>query len=570
MRGKFSIKMQIFGLYTLIFTLVFLLFSAIILTDYTELSLRATKNNIERELDLLTNSLDVLLSDCEEYLRVISTDRNLVYQVEAYKKNPDMKENDQIQIKNQINAILSNIVAPNTKLLAAYVVVDDEVLGNVYGIREESIKNILTNENVKKIETSSRPVWEENLHELKFQGQKDQMVFLLSRAIMNKDTGKKLGIITLCLPEQTVSDIYERNTVDKNKYYLLNQGTILSASDKFLLNKPYGENMPNKEWTFNRSYGKLGWEIVCEADKSIFEQAGKHTVVLTIHILLIFIAAVLASSFYISFRITRPLYSLLDVMKEIENGNTKARSNYCENNEFGKLSVEFNKLVDEQERAKEHIYMHQKARRKSELLLLQSQIKPHFLYNTMESIASFVRLGYKELALEAIQSLSLFYRKSLSMGKEIVQVKDELVIIEEYLKIQSLRYQDYMEYTIDVDDGILGYQIPKLTLQPIVENAIYHGLKQKDEKGEIIIRGYEQDEMLCLEVFDTGIGMTEAQQQELEKKIRDLSKTSERGFGLYNVMERLHLFYEDGCAMQIDSEYNEYTQITIQIPKKEG
>lgn len=287
-------------------------------------------------------------------------------------------------------------------------------------------------------------------------------------------------------------------------------------------------------------------------------------------LLLVIAAAVFLGAYFVSSAITRPLYGLMHVMRRIEDGEEDARACDDAQDEIGTLSREFNKLVDGQQGAMQQIYAHQSAKRKSELLLLQSQIKPHFLYNAMETIASFVKLDYKEQALETIKSLSAFYRESLSSGKEIVAVANEVEIIREYLNIQSLRYKNYMEYTVDVEEKVLHYKIPKLILQPLVENSIYHGIKQKDEKGEIIVRGYEKGDTLCFEVFDTGIGMTDEKKNEIIDKLSRNNDTSDRSsFGLYNVSQRLQLFYGTDCSLQIESCYQEYTQVTLIIPKKE-
>lgn len=563
-----SIKIQMFLRYTGIFVVTFALFALLVIVNFSVTLRKTEEKNMDRELELIINSLDVLLSDCTEYLNVISTDKELVKLVDAFAADPDMGSGERVQLRGKINAVLSNIVAPNTKLIGASVVYDDMVLCASYSLDEACVKEIVNEEYAAQTGNAIKPVWG-NLTSLSFKYQPAANVFPISKAIINKDTGEKKGIVTVYLQETDLAGIYEKSNYQKNRYYIIDaEGHIISSLDKSELYDFYEEES-DLDWCRSRTYEARGWQIVCIADQTIFNQTKAKMAADILLILLLLAAGVFALSYVSSVEITRPLYSLLNVMKEIEDGDASARSGYSKDNEFGILSREFNRLIDGQQDAMQQIYQHQKSKRKNELLLLQSQIKPHFLYNTMETISSFVRLDQKENALLTIQSLSGFYRKTLSMGKEIIRVKEEISIIEEYLKIQSLRYKCYMEYTIDIEERILNYEIPKLILQPLVENSIYHGIKQKDEIGELIVRGYEQDDKLYFEVFDTGNGMTEEKKKEIEGKLKTNAKTSRNGFGLFNVAERLRLFYGDACDMQVDSEYQEYTQITIIIPKKE-
>lgn len=568
MKKKVSIRIQIFMIYSLIFVTACGFFATSAMTNFSSTLKKTEEKNMDRELELIINSLDVLLTDCEKYLNVISTDRELVKIVENYVQNKETDKGKLEQIRKEINAVLSNVIAPNTKLIGASVMVDGQILCASYSINEADIREVLDDDHLSQILSSQRASWGE-LSEVSFLDQPRENVLPISKSIMNKETGEKTGIVTMYLSENELSNIYEKTNSQKNSYYILDRSRrIVSSLDKAVVGQKYDMDSSADEWRMMKHYERRDWDVLCITDQSVFLQTKKKMIRDNLLILLVILIFMFGFSYVVSFSITKPLYELLEVMKKIEKGDTKIRSQCRKNDEFGTLSREFNKLIDEQQKAMQQIYQHQKSKRKSELLLLQSQIKPHFLYNTMETIASFIKLDEKKMALETIQRLSGFYRKSLSMGREIVRVEEEIAIIEEYLKIQSLRYKSYMDYSIEVQDSILKYDIPKLTLQPLVENSIYHGLKQKDEQGVLIVRGYEQDEKLCFEVFDTGNGMTEEKKKEIEEKLGKNAKTSEHGFGLYNVAERLRLFYGDECDMLVDSEYEEYTQITIIIPKK--
>ncbi len=568
---KFSIKGQIFIMYSSIFICAIIIFSMIVTRSFNTAAKKTEEKNTERELELIINNLDMMISDCEEYLKVISTDVQLIHKIEEYEKLDAPKSLEKLKYRNDINKILSNIIYPNTKMIGASVIHGQEVLCASYSIKEESAEQIMDEAYEKSVAQTPGCVWD-GLSILSYNDQNDEYVIAVSKEIMNKDTGRVKGIITLYLQETQLERIYQKNNTKGNEYYILdNQGRVLSSVDKKLLKQAYTGTVPKEGyWVTKKEYPRLGWEIICHADQSILKKANMEMMTSNLVLLLVIAAAVFLGAYFVSAAITRPLYELMRVMKRIEAGEEDARVHDDATDEIGTLSREFNKLVDGQQAAMQQIYAHQRAKRKSELLLLQSQIKPHFLYNAMETIASFVKLNYKEQAMETIKSLSAFYRESLSNGREIVEVANEVEIIQEYLKIQSLRYQNYLEYTVDVEEDVLHYKIPKLILQPLVENSIYHGIKQKDEMGEIIIRGYEKDETLCFEVFDTGIGMTDEKKMEILEKLSHNDDTSGRdSFGLYNVAQRLQLFYGEDSSLLIESCYQEYTQVTIKIPKKE-
>ncbi|HEX3029618.1 MAG TPA: ATP-binding protein, partial [Clostridia bacterium] len=156
------------------------------------------------------------------------------------------------------------------------------------------------------------------------------------------------------------------------------------------------------------------------------------------------------------------------------------------------------------------------------------------------------------------------YRISLSKGNDIISIEHEMQLIDNYLSIQKLRYVEYLDYHLDFDQKILKYQIPKLTLQPIVENSIYHGLKQKDEKGLLKIKGCFEQDTIKIEVIDDGIGMTEEQiSKVLYRPTKDQKSTD---FGVYNVDSRLNLLYGEQFGISIESKVKEYTKVIVRLP----
>lgn len=202
--------------------------------------------------------------------------------------------------------------------------------------------------------------------------------------------------------------------------------------------------------------------------------------------------------------------------------------------------------------------------REAELKTLQMQINPHFLYNTLETVIWLIRSNENEKAISVITSLSKFFRIGLSRGRNIITLREELEHVKEYVKIQNTRYRDKIDFSIHIDeDSMLDYPIPKLTLQPLVENAIYHGIQEKPEGGAISIEiVHETGDRIRISVIDDGIGMTPAQLERLQEGLKEMAVS---GFGMYNTNQRLRNYFGRESALRIESQFGEGTNVSFSI-----
>jgi two-component system sensor histidine kinase YesM len=231
-------------------------------------------------------------------------------------------------------------------------------------------------------------------------------------------------------------------------------------------------------------------------------------------------------------------------------------------NEIDTLSTGVEQMVGEMNTLIKEGTDRQETLRKTELALLQAQINPHFLYNTMDTIMWLIEAGSSEKAVRMVSDLSDFFRHSLSNGKDVVTLGDEEQQITSYLQIQQVRYKDILSFSIDIDDGIKNLNVPKLTLQPLIENALYHGVKEKRGKGKITVTGKEENGTVILSVKDDGAGISEDRLDELKEAF----VTGERiGFGLVTVHERLKLFFGDAYNIDVKSKEGEGTEISLMI-----
>ncbi len=207
----------------------------------------------------------------------------------------------------------------------------------------------------------------------------------------------------------------------------------------------------------------------------------------------------------------------------------------------------------------------EKQRRRTELALLQAQINPHFLYNTLDTIIWLIESGEISEAVAMVSSLSNFFRFSLSRGQNVITIQEEQQHIRSYLEIQHMRYRDLMEYDIDIPEELYDYILPKLTLQPLVENALYHGIKIRRRKGLIRVSGRVEDDQLVLEVADDGCGMSAERLDELRASLVNGTK---EGFGLRTVHQRIQILFGSEYGLTLESEPDIGTRILVRIPKQ--
>jgi len=277
---------------------------------------------------------------------------------------------------------------------------------------------------------------------------------------------------------------------------------------------------------------------------------------------------VLLLSYYIPLSITRPILRLEEVTNQVANGNLTVRSDVQNGVEVSALSDALNTMIDKINELLEQVTTEQIRLRKAEFELLQSQINPHFLYNTLDTIVWLAEAGEQSKVVSMVGSLSEFFRSTLSRGKDIVSVREELQHVRSYLEIQQVRYQDILEYEITVPEELYECMIPKLTIQPLVENALYHGIKNKRGVGHIHISGYRNGDGCTLRIEDNGAGIVRERLLQVRDGILNKVLTGKDIYGLYNVNERIRLNFGEQYGITIESEYGEGTVVDVLLPEK--
>ena len=313
--------------------------------------------------------------------------------------------------------------------------------------------------------------------------------------------------------------------------------------------------------------GATGWRaigVVKTKDLLTYNSIARNTY-FTVTMIILCIA--IALSIQLSKRITKPIRILENAMKRSEIGEFEsAEIEVLENNEIGRLGRTFNIMNRKIQQLIEEKVQDEKLKRQSELRALQAQINPHFLYNTLDSIIWMAEGGKNKEVVKMTSALARFLRQSISNERETISIEQEISYVESYLNIQKMRYRDQLNYTIDVSEEIRSYHIIKLVIQPLIENAIYHGIKYKNGEGNILIRGNEKNGKVMLEVRDDGIGMDEETLSNIFKKKEN--KLKHNGVGVYNVYSRLKLRYGSESEIFYESMPDKGTRVKILIPKE--
>jgi two-component system, sensor histidine kinase YesM len=319
-----------------------------------------------------------------------------------------------------------------------------------------------------------------------------------------------------------------------------------------------------------------GWKVVGLAPlQEVVSEANRIRQLIIVSVVLS-IVFVIIIHFFLTRKLTQPIQLLQHKMRLTASGYLEAKVKPSGNDEIADLGQSFNIMVEKIKGLLEQSIREQKLLQKAELRTLQAQINPHFLYNTLDSIVWLAEANKNESVIHLVKALSQFFRLSLNKGRDWVMIRTELAHAQSYLTIQQMRYRDILEYQILVEPELQEYPILNMTLQPLIENAIYHGIKNKRGKGLITVSGYsEGHSSVVLTVTDNGIGISAERLAHLRNQLNqpaqvEESDLTEGGFGLLNVHQRLRLYFGEEYGLQLDSTAGEWTTISVRIPKNKG
>jgi two-component system sensor histidine kinase YesM len=417
-----------------------------------------------------------------------------------------------------------------------------------------------------------------------YKGQYKWVVSMSKSITFTQNNRKVNGVLLVDVNFKTIDDLFQRVSLGKKGYvYIIDEsaGNIVYHPQQQLiyiglkyenveqaLKYTYGSYVDNsngeKRLITVKTVNNIGWKIIGVSYMDEIVTTRQEIRGFIIGLLIVVLVFILLISAFMSSKISQPINRLKTSMELVEHGNFNINIDVQGTEEVEQLSRRFNTMVARIRALMAQIIQEQEAKRKYELEVLQAQINPHFLYNTLNSVVRMVGVGKNEDVIQTITSLSKLFRISLSSGKMIITVQDELEHIRNYLILQKMRYKNKFEFEIEAQEETLPYKTVKLILQPIVENAIYHGIEFMVDEGFIHISVAIVDGKMLFQVKDNGVGIPP---QKLEHLLTG-QVTSEKssGVGFKNVHERIKLFFGNEYGLEVESELEVGTCVRIWIP----
>ena len=415
-------------------------------------------------------------------------------------------------------------------------------------------------------------------------------VSTISIAVPIKDRAstKNLGVVVAEIRTEQLRQVEESGLVFKGTTYILDENNkiIYSSSDEDVreteaISKAVAESaIESDSWTKdikvnNDKYlvsvaeiADCGWKIMGLI--SYEEMYAKAGILRTSIFILIGAFAFIAILFAIvgSNQVSKPIREIRTTMKKVEKGDFSVHVDYAGKDEVGELARSFNHMVRKINQLIGQEQENQKKLRQAEFKALQSQINPHFLYNTLDSITWMARMNRLDKLEEMIMSLTSFLRIGLSRGRTEITLGEELKHVENYVAIQKIRYPRLLNYETDVPEELKKYYVIKMILQPIVENALYHGIKEKGEPGLIRVTIRAVDDNLLISVTDDGMGMMPERLREIENMMEQGIDFDPNAYGVINVQRRIQTNYGERYGLHFESKYMAGTKVYVTLPKK--
>ncbi|MCX7842003.1 MAG: sensor histidine kinase [Clostridia bacterium] len=544
--------------------------------------LQQVNDNIDNTVYELDRMASILISD-EEVHRILAKDKNRPY-AEIIR--------DEETMNNKINSLINF----RTNIEGFFVF---SYNGEVYSYNG-------ANNSIRLDYTFTSTRWYEVMRSLNIKklllpthiqdqvlssGQK-KVVFSLIREISPIDTRKSLGNILIDVNTDAIKKIWDKLNTQKYQEFVIvdNNKTIIYHTREEHISNQFRSNyisriLKSRNGSFitevNNSPALItyntsrltNWTVISIIPVNILYKNIRNLA----YIIVLFVTLCILLSFFIavvlSRNITKPISTLRQLMKRAESGQFDINIPVKSKDEIGALSLSFNNMITRINSLIQTVYETRILKKEAELNALQAQINPHFLYNTLQIVDIIAEQEGIDVISTVCRSLSRMFRYSINRGKEIVPLSSEIEHVKDYINIQKIRFQDRFDVVYDIEPSLLKNKIIKLVLQPLVENALLHGVESKKEKCLITISAKKSHDQIKLYVEDTGMGMDEKQLHILMESIDDeivhaeLDDTDRRSIGLKNVNARIRLYFGEKYGITIDSKLNVGTRVTVTIPE---
>ena len=410
----------------------------------------------------------------------------------------------------------------------------------------------------------------------------ERYVFAAFRRVAGTD-GRETGTILVNVDEKYLEDLYGTAEDRSNLYIFDKKGNIVSSREKSLLGKNfigvdnfrrlYGENEYHiikklgQDYLLSNYYDpQTGWTIVEEMPCAVILQPLNQALVLLLAIVSGCLLAGTGAACYMSERISKPILKLCRLMDRVKQGDFDVISDIRGYEEVNQLKDSFNEMAAEIKKLLEDIRDNEMQKRKSEMDFLRAQINPHFLYNTLFSIQCMIELKKNDQAVLMMAAFTDLLKKTLSVDTDFITLKEEFESTEKYLVLQQIRYGDKIHYECEMGAETEQCLVPALIIQPIVENAIFHGIEAKEEAGLIIVESVVSEGALLITVSDDGVGLDEKELARMTAQFGEREYQSGRSIGILNVLNRIKINFGEGYGLTVESEPGIGTSVTMRLP----
>ena len=560
----------------------------------TEDYIRASR----RDMAMIANATESTLNHLSNYAVSLSSDSRVISAAQRYPHGPENSAEIAL-LRASLGKNIRTIIGANADILMYDIFSVDGRQFGVGGYDMNRVTTLLPQEFFSEA-TRTLSTRITGPYNVQYPAANRQLpMFLVSKSIVDLDSHEVYGVLLMVVRENRFSSVFSRSITDSGASCSIidSEMNIVSCTDAALLGldmrKAYGLSDKNcraltegddrfcfADYSGAQTLFMLSSPISSRTDWRILMTTSMNSTRATwiqmfktiLIIAVVTCLCLLATSYKLAQGISRPIYQMAHSIHDAaERGELQPLPNPSGGYEITTLYDSFNALIIRIRALIDHINQEQEEKSNYKFQLIQAQIKPHFLYNTLMTIKSLIDLDMKDAAGECIYAMSSFYRLSLNKGDDILMLGDEIELSAQYMYIQKLRYIDRLDYVFDVPSTLYDCLIPKMTIQPILENAIYHGIKKKAGKGVIEVVGRDLGDRMEFTISDNGNGIA----PEDLKNLRVCLET-ERGdippknasFGLYSVNRRIRFFYGEGHSLRIDSRQGEYTVVTLVLPKK--
>ncbi|WP_180272622.1 sensor histidine kinase [Konateibacter massiliensis] len=579
--GRFKIKTKIILLYLTVLLLSFLMTFTIISKVNEAYTKREVGNAGIQTVNALKGNLTLVFENVTQFSNLIYFDDN----VQDSLKNVKSKNIDPT-IQRRITKSLVNMLLSGDYISSVFIFDKYNNYYNTYKVGPISVHS-------EKIESTD---WYAQMQEangngffihksediLEFPTRKDKNYITYIKEIGAVNTYEPLATLLVTVDETTIQSYFEEVSSVYDSHFFIVDGEgnyIIPPSqyeeeyaeyiDTHKTSKAGYEMVDIKDSTVimvSQEMGISDWKLVGSFQMDNLKALTPYYTTVIILIMCLNILFVFICSMALTRFIFTPLAKLEKHMKMVEEGEFIPIRIDGEQNEINNLKKVFNHMTKSIQNLIEKVKVEEKIIAKGELDLIQAQINPHFLYNTLDAVSALALMKDNESCFKMTQALGSFYRNSLNSGLDFVTIQDEIQCIRSYITILNIRYDDKIKVEYDVEEHLLNCKILKLLLQPLIENAVHHGIKGNDGAGHILVKIFEDEEEIILIVLDDGVGMSE---ERVHSIMEGKSVTGKSGFGIYSLKQRITLYYGIQNPIMIHSEVGGGCEITVRVKKME-